>query len=47
VLEALGEDRVEEIARMLGDADGAAARRHAAEMLAGPAPATRRSRSAR
>lgn len=29
----LGEDRVTEIARMLGDADGAAARRHAEEML--------------
>jgi len=29
----LGEDRVTEIARMLGDPDGAAARRHAEEML--------------
>jgi len=29
----LGEDRVTEIARMLGDADGGAARRHAEEML--------------
>ena len=28
-----GEDRVSEVARMLGDADGAAARRHAQEML--------------
>ena len=30
-----GEDRVTEIARMLGDADGATARRHAEEMLGG------------
>jgi DNA repair protein RecN (Recombination protein N) len=29
----LGEDRVTEVARMLGDPDGAAARRHAEEML--------------
>jgi hypothetical protein len=28
-----GEDRVSEVARMLGDAEGAAARRHAQEML--------------
>ena len=28
-----GEDRVSEVARMLGDAEGAAARRHAHEML--------------
>jgi DNA repair protein RecN (Recombination protein N) len=28
-----GEDRVGEVARMLGDAEGAAARRHAQEML--------------
>jgi DNA repair protein RecN (Recombination protein N) len=48
VAEAHGEDRVGELARMLGDAEGAAARSHAAEMLgAGPpaSPSPRRARS--
>jgi DNA repair protein RecN (Recombination protein N) len=39
VAEALGEDRVLELARMLGDAEGAAARRHAQEMLVPAEPA--------
>jgi DNA repair protein RecN (Recombination protein N) len=37
-----GEDRELELARMLGDAEGDAARRHAREMLAGRRPAGRR-----
>jgi DNA repair protein RecN (Recombination protein N) len=37
-----GEDRVNEIARMLGDAEGEAARRHAQAMLRGPALTRRR-----
>jgi DNA repair protein RecN (Recombination protein N) len=37
-----GEDRVNEIARMLGDAEGEAARRHAQAMLRGPALTSRR-----
>ena len=37
-----GEDRVGEIARMLGDAEGTAARRHAAELLTTQATAARR-----
>ncbi|HYF40410.1 MAG TPA: DNA repair protein RecN [Gemmatimonadales bacterium] len=37
-----GEDRVSEIARMLGDAEGDAARRHAQAMLRAPAVARRR-----
>jgi DNA repair protein RecN (Recombination protein N) len=37
-----GEDRVNEIARMLGDTEGDAARRHAQEMLRSPALAKRR-----
>ena len=32
-----GEDRINEIARMLGDAEGDAARRHAQAMLRSPA----------
>lgn len=48
VAEAHGEDRVGELARMLGDADSAAARRHAEEMLgavASPPPPPRRART--
>jgi DNA repair protein RecN (Recombination protein N) len=37
-----GEDRVNEIARMLGDAEGDAARRHAQALLRTPEPAKRR-----
>jgi DNA repair protein RecN (Recombination protein N) len=37
-----GEDRINEIARMLGDAEGEAARRHAQAMLRGPALSKRR-----
>lgn len=37
-----GEDRVNEIARMLGDAEGEAARRHAQALLRAPEPARRR-----
>jgi DNA repair protein RecN (Recombination protein N) len=37
-----GEDRVNEIARMLGDVEGEAARRHAQAMLRGPALTRRR-----
>jgi DNA repair protein RecN (Recombination protein N) len=37
-----GEDRVSEIARMLGDAEGDAARRHAQAMLRAPEVARRR-----
>ncbi len=47
VTEAHGEDRVGELARMLGDAEGAAARRHAAEMLGAAGPAARSARRAR
>lgn len=36
-----GEDRVTEVARMLGDTEGDAARRHAQELLAGPAKRAR------
>jgi DNA repair protein RecN (Recombination protein N) len=37
-----GEDRVGEVARMLGDADGREARRHAQALLARTAPARSR-----
>jgi DNA repair protein RecN (Recombination protein N) len=37
-----GEDRINEIARMLGDAEGDAARRHAQALLRTPQPAKRR-----
>jgi DNA repair protein RecN (Recombination protein N) len=37
-----GEDRVNEIARMLGDTEGEAARRHAQALLRGPEPVRRR-----
>ena len=37
-----GEDRVTEVARMLGDIEGDAARRHAQELLAGPAKHARK-----
>ncbi len=37
-----GEDRVTEVARMLGDTEGDAARRHAQELLAGPAKHARK-----
>ena len=38
-----GEDRVTELARMLGDADGQTARRHAQTLLAEPGSLTRKS----
>jgi DNA repair protein RecN (Recombination protein N) len=47
VAEAHGEDRVSELARMLGDAESAAARRHAAEMLGAVPPASPPPRRAR
>jgi DNA repair ATPase RecN len=37
-----GEDRVTEVARMLGDTEGDAARRRAQELLAGPAKRAQR-----
>jgi DNA repair protein RecN (Recombination protein N) len=37
-----GEDRLNEIARMLGDTEGEAARRHAQALLRGPEPARKR-----
>jgi DNA repair protein RecN (Recombination protein N) len=37
-----GEDRVTEVSRMLGDAEGTAARRHAQELLTGPAKRAQR-----
>jgi DNA repair protein RecN (Recombination protein N) len=43
VMRVLGEDRVLEIARMLGDTEGDAARRHARALLGEPAAPARRS----
>ena len=50
VAEALGEDRIIELARMLGDGESATARRHAQELLSGgalPEPAVSRRPKAR